>query len=400
MKTKIAILFLALALMVIPMVAGNPAEAASTVKPIKIGVMLDQTSWGSVTELLTIPGYKFAADEVGSINGRPIELIFEDTGYNPSIAIDKARKLVERDNIVLSLGPGLPAEVKAVAPYLTKNKVPVIPQYPKPLASLKEENWVVFPLGTNPMFGYASGVFAAEELGAKTATTAGLDFAGPHDYVAGFTQAFEERGGKVIQSQWFPGNVVDFSTYILNMKDADIAAVVFFGTLDVPFFKQYRELVKPGKRPVVWLWDEFDMAVNRQLLNGPAEIPTYSASALTYKDPQTRKDFLARYAKRYASVPAESAPFQLGYYIASIGLQALKMTGGEGGDALWKALLAMDRDSIKGRVKFTNKLMDTIVQIMKVEAGDAHYELVPAKQYRIHGEWNSDRTAIIKSVVK
>jgi branched-chain amino acid transport system substrate-binding protein len=398
MKTKVVILVLALALMVMPIAACSQTKPA--IEPIKIGVMLDQTSWGSLTDLLSISGYKFAAAEVGTINGRPIELVFEDTGYNPSQAIDKARKLVERDNIVLSLGPALPAEVEAVAPYLTKNKVPIIPQYPKPASSLKQEDWVVFPLGTNPMFGYASGVFAAEELGAKTATTAGLDFAGPHDYVAGFTQAFEERGGKVIQNQWFAGDVVDFSTYILNMKDADVAAVVVFGTLDVPFYKQYRELVEPGKRPVVCLWDEFDMAANQQLLNGPAEIPTYSASALTYKNPQTREDFLARYLERYASAAAESTPFQLGYYIGSIGLQALRMTGGEGGDDLWKALETMDWESIKGRVKFTDKMMDTIVQMVALESGTDHYELVPAKQYRIHGEWNADRTAIIKSVVK
>ncbi len=45
-------------------------------------------------------------------------------------------------------------------------------------------------------------------------------------------------------------------------------------------------------------------------------------------------------------------------------------------------------------------MMDTIVQMVALESGADHYELVPAKQYRIHGEWNADRTAIIKSVVK
>jgi branched-chain amino acid transport system substrate-binding protein len=334
-------------------------------------------------------------DEVGTINGRPIELIFADDSSNASQAVDMAKKLVERDKIVLALGPGMPSSVDAVAPYYKKKKIPMIPLWPKPKEILKKDNWVYFPMGTNPMFGYASGLFAAEDLKAKTAVIAALDQAGSRDYVKGFTQGFEQRGGKVIQSQWFPADVVDFSTYITNMQEADLAAVIVWGTLDVPFFKQYRELVKPGKRPVLWLWDEFDMEVNRQLLNGPAEIPTYSASSVAYKDAQTEKDMKDRYLKRYSSGLPANAPFHVGYFIASIGLQALKMTGGKGGEPLREAFEKMDWESIRGRVKFTNRMMDTIVGLQKVDAGTTHYKTQPLKQYRIRGEWNADKSDMV-----
>ena len=403
MKRKLVILGLILALAATPLMACAQATtpAAPEVEPIKIGVLLDQTSWGSATDLLTIPGYKFAVDQVGSINGRPIEIIFEDTGANPKQAMDKARKLSERDDIVLALGIGYSGVASAVSPYFTQNKIPMIPLYAYHFEVAREDNWFYFPIGANAMFGYGSGIFAAEELGAKTATTAALDFAGPHEYTEGFRRGFEERGGKVIQNQWFATDVVDFSSYILNMEEADILALTIFGTMDVAFFAQYRELVQPGDYPVLWLWDEFDFEVNRQLLNGPAEIPAYSAASFSFKDAQTKEAFGKSYLELYgAGIPFDNAPFYLAYYACSIGLQALTMTGGEGGDALHEAMETMDWESVRGRVKFTDRLMDSIIEIRKAEAGDRHYEMVPVKQYRTHGEWNADKSDMILTQVK
>ena len=76
------------------------------------------------------------------------------------------------------------------------------------------------------------------------------------------------------------------------------------------------------------------------------------------------------------------------------------MTGGEGGDALHEAMETMDWESVRGRVKFTDRLMDSIIEIRKAEAGDRHYEMVPVKQYRTHGEWNADKSDMILTQVK
>ena len=373
---------------------------AST-EPIKIGFFMDATSFLATTDPGCLPGAQFAIAEIGSeINGRPIELIIEDTASNPKRAMEKARKLVKRDGITVLVGPMTSGVAETVAPYATKNKIPVIPTYAFHLSLAQQDNWFYFPIGINSMFGYASGVFAAEELGAKTAAALGLDFAGPRQYIEGFKDAFEGRGGKVIQQQCFAVDEVDFSKIILNVpQDADILALAIFGTADVPFFRQYTELTPDGKRPIVSCWDEFDLDINRKLGIIPAEIPVYTTSAFAFISPEAKTDFEARYIEIYRIPPKDNALVQLGYLAMKIALEALKKTGGKGGDALNEAIENLDIDTVHGRIKFTDRLLPPYVEVRKIIAKGEDYDWEPMKKYRIHGEWNADRSAIVKSVI-
>ena len=53
--------------------------------------------------------------------GRPLEYLKEDNGSDPVVAVDKARKLVESDNINCMIGPIFSPSAKAVADYLGKS---------------------------------------------------------------------------------------------------------------------------------------------------------------------------------------------------------------------------------------------------------------------------------------
>jgi ABC-type branched-subunit amino acid transport system substrate-binding protein len=60
----------------------------------------------------------------GGINGRTIDLIVEDDGYNPSETVDKTRKLVLQDKVFAIVGGlGTPTH-SAVLNFLRQNKVP------------------------------------------------------------------------------------------------------------------------------------------------------------------------------------------------------------------------------------------------------------------------------------
>jgi hypothetical protein len=54
-----------------------------------------------------------AANDGGGVNGRKLELIIEDDGYEPSRAMAAARKLVERDQVLVMTGLGTPTTVVA-----------------------------------------------------------------------------------------------------------------------------------------------------------------------------------------------------------------------------------------------------------------------------------------------
>jgi len=63
-------------------------------------------------------------NEAGGIHGRKIELITRDDQYNPSLAIQVVRELVEKDKVFALLNQMGPHAHDAAAPYLLENKVP------------------------------------------------------------------------------------------------------------------------------------------------------------------------------------------------------------------------------------------------------------------------------------
>jgi branched-chain amino acid transport system substrate-binding protein len=63
-------------------------------------------------------------NEKGGINGRKINLISYDDGYNPSKTVEQTRKLVESDEVLLTFQSLGTAQNAAVQKYLNDKKVP------------------------------------------------------------------------------------------------------------------------------------------------------------------------------------------------------------------------------------------------------------------------------------
>jgi branched-chain amino acid transport system substrate-binding protein len=63
-------------------------------------------------------------NERGGINGRRINLLSLDDGYNPAKTVEQTRKLVERDNVLLMFGSVGTGPQTAVQKYLNARKVP------------------------------------------------------------------------------------------------------------------------------------------------------------------------------------------------------------------------------------------------------------------------------------
>ena len=76
-----------------------PAPAPE-LPPIKVGLLYPLTGPMAMTGELMVTASKFGFEEVGyEVAGRKIEIIVEDTAATPSVAIDKAKKLIEFDKV-------------------------------------------------------------------------------------------------------------------------------------------------------------------------------------------------------------------------------------------------------------------------------------------------------------
>ena len=72
--------------------------------PIKIGVLTIRSGPAAPIGVEILTGIQTAIEMQGKIDGRSIELIIEDSLFNPQQTVTKATKLVQRDEVVAILG--------------------------------------------------------------------------------------------------------------------------------------------------------------------------------------------------------------------------------------------------------------------------------------------------------
>jgi len=212
---KCSVLWFGLLCAVLSAAMASGAFAKDNAPVIKIGVLLDLTGPIGPAGIDMEKGTRLAVDMAqGTVAGKKIELIVEDVASDASVSMDKAKKLVETDKVAVLLGPINAGGNAAVPGYAERMRVPQFGCI-NVTNDGATHNWTFNPMGITGQAGYGVGVYAHDALGYKTAVSLMADFLAGHRYADSFKQGFEERGGKVIQENYFPEgttNVVPFFT--------------------------------------------------------------------------------------------------------------------------------------------------------------------------------------------
>jgi branched-chain amino acid transport system substrate-binding protein len=107
---------------------GCEKEAAPEGEPIVIGSIL-RLSLGASDGIPAKRGIEIAVRHInadGGINGRPLEVIFEDSQDKDTEAVNAANKLISVDKVPVIIGPMKSGETLAVAPIAEDNKIILI----------------------------------------------------------------------------------------------------------------------------------------------------------------------------------------------------------------------------------------------------------------------------------
>jgi branched-chain amino acid transport system substrate-binding protein len=128
-KMRLPVLVAAAALAALafqPAAAQKHYDAGVTDNSIKIGQTAPLSGPYSVSGNVAkaqITFFKMINDQ-GGVNGRKIDFIVYDDGYNPARTVEQTRKLVEQDQVFLIFGStGTPTNL-AVRKYLNQNRIP------------------------------------------------------------------------------------------------------------------------------------------------------------------------------------------------------------------------------------------------------------------------------------
>ncbi len=332
------------------------ALAQQKAEPIKIGAILPLTGALLKQGPLGKEGIEMALEDANyEVAGRKIELIVEDDATDPTTGLDKARKLVERDKVAAILGPQHAGVANAIQPYINSKKIVnlKVMQFPKALKA--KYPWMFALNGTQEQTSLPMGWYAYEKLGYKTVTTIAPDFVAGRAFLSGFMAGFKEKGGTVVQEQWFSVGSIDFGPYLGNLKDAD----AFCGWVEGPgalrLVNQYYEYGVSKKMPLIGAYASnlLDEDVLPQLGEKGLGIYGPTAYASTLDNPLNNK-IVAKFKAKHGAPPADT--FMVGGYMNAFTLlHGLKATGGNTDpEKLKAAILSLNlKDTPIGPLRFT-----------------------------------------------
>lgn len=244
-------LFSVIALSMIGMTAVASPASAQAKDPIKIGFFAPLTGFAAQTGKDMLAGLQLVLKEQGgSVAGREIVLISEDTEAKPAVALTKVRKLVEKDGVDILMGGLLASTGYALQPYVDGKKIPTLypVMSPDDLTQRKRAKWIVRTGWSSSLPSHPFGEYAYNELGLRKIVTIGFDYAFGWEVIGGFQKTFEEAGGKVVQKIWVPVGNRDYAPFLPQIdKDADAVFALLFGAGALQFGKQFEEFGLKGK---------------------------------------------------------------------------------------------------------------------------------------------------------
>ena len=267
------------------------------------------------------------------INGHQIEWIRESSDATPDVALARARKLIEQDEVDIIIGPLSGAEGIALRDYsrTLDGKTIVNGSSGAADTTLRDPSPNFFRFnteGTQWMAGL--GTYAYEEMGAEHVALVAADYAFPYAQVFGFMHEYCEAGGAVTKL-WSPLNTTDFSSIIAQIpEDADAVLLIQGGTDALAFLTQFAEA--GGDLPIIGGSITADQTLlsargpHQRLMEGMVA----AGPIADLNDDPEWVDFVARYRERWPDGFDSPSIHAFNYYTNTIAvIRALEAVDGD-----------------------------------------------------------------------
>ncbi|MBI2736081.1 MAG: ABC transporter substrate-binding protein [Rhodospirillales bacterium] len=231
-------------------------DNGATDKEIKIGhtnpYSGPASSYGVIGK--AIEAYWKSVNDRGGVNGRRINFITLDDGYNPSKTVECVRQLVEQDKVLCTFNTlGTPTNT-AIHKYMNQKKVPMLfvatgaSKWGKP----KEFPWT---MGYQPDYHTEAMIYAKHILANVKDPKIGVlmqndDYG--KDYWEGFKEGMGKEIGRVAKHVTYEVTDPTVDSQVIQLKDT--GANVFFN-ISIPKFaaQAMRKAAEIGWRPAQYL---------------------------------------------------------------------------------------------------------------------------------------------------
>lgn len=298
---------------------------------IKVGLLYPTSGIYAGPAKQGVEGATLAFEEIGhQIGGRKVRLIVEDDEAKPDVALTKAKKLVERDEVQVLMGIIWSPNAMALRPYVHERKVPLVlsEAAPRPITQEAGSPYIFRTGFASGQLDYPFGQYMCSKLGYRKVVVIAFDSIFGRELGDFIEAGCKQAGGAVVEKIFAPVDTADFAPYFARIQQANPDAVwaLWSGAAALRFLKQYSEFGMKQKYPLVGHGAVTDEAV----INAVGAVAQGVVSYYNYSpaiDTPENKRFFEAYRKRFGVDPGVYSSG--GYRAARAIIEAARAVGGD-----------------------------------------------------------------------
>jgi branched-chain amino acid transport system substrate-binding protein len=361
----------------ISLVIGSAALLQCSKKPevIKLGFIGPLTGPAASYGVAQRNGIMLAADEInsaGGVNGKKIEVIFEDSQMDPNKAINAIKKLIDIDKVVAVIGETTTGGTLAIAETANRTKTVLL----SPSASgakITEAGDFVFRISPSDSFQAIVASKLVSEMGLKKGAIVFTN----DDWGGGLQKAFQadftKLGGSILTIEGCTPGTKDFRTQLVKIKSLqpDFIYIPLHPDESAIFLRQVKELKVPGR---IIGADNFSEKAILKAAGAAAEGVIFTMPA--EPSGEAYKNFSIKYKAKFNEEASYSSA--AGYDSLNILVEAIKKSG-LSGEKIKNALYEIkDYKGVSGVIGFDQNgdVITKTFEIIQIKDG----EYIPYKR--------------------
>lgn len=312
--------------------AASPAASGGG-DTIKVGILHSLSGTMAISEKSVVDSTQLAIEEInsaGGLLGKQIEAIQEDGASDWPTFAEKAKKLIEEDQVVVIFGCWTSASRKAVLPvFEEKNHMLFYPvQYEGQECSKN-----IFYTGAAPNQQIEPSVDWLLENKGKDFYLVGSDYVFPRTANTIIKAQLAAKGGNVVGEDYLPLGSTEVTPIISKIRSALPNGGVIYNTMNgdsnVALFKQMQGAgLTPDKYPVmsVSIAEEEVKAIGTEFLKGHYAAWNYFQ---TVETPENQK-YVEAFKAKFGEDRVTNDPMEAAYISVNIWKQAVEKAGDAG----------------------------------------------------------------------
>jgi len=355
------------------------ASSLAMAEPVKIGMITTLSGGGAGLGIDTRDGFMLAIEQAGNDE---IEVVIEDDGQKPELAVQIADKMIQSDQVDILTGIVWSNLAMAVVPsataqgkfYVSTNAAPAA------LAGANCHPHYFNAAYQNDNLHEAAGEYANGQY--KKMFIMAPNYPAGQDSLTGFKRYFK---GEVTNEVYTQLGQTDYAAEIAQIRDSGAESVFMFlpGGMGIAFMKQYAQ--SGVEIPVIGPGFSFSQDVLPAIGDAALGVKNSGQWAPDF-DTEASKAFLAAFQEKYDRLPSIYAV--QAYDAAQLILSAASKADVKDADAFAAAMMEADIVSPRGDFKFnTNRHPIQDIYMMEVvKDGDVLTNATVEKVFDDHGD--------------